>query len=65
MNGVKIINNTKLSYQELGYLIDHISITKKHNYKEEDYLEIKFKETSLSITIRYLKNSSVWKFDKR
>ena len=65
MNGVKIINNTKLSYQELGYLIDHISITKKYNYKEEDYLEIKFKKIPVSVTIRYLKNSSVWKFDKR
>lgn len=65
MSGVKIINNTKLSYQELGYLIDNISITKKHNYKEEDYLEIKFKDKPLSVTIRYLKNSSVWKFDKR
>lgn len=62
---MKIINNTNLSYKEIGKIIDEVMQTKEDtNYVGKiEVGKILYKGKSINITIRYLKRYVEWKFD--
>ena len=63
---MKIINNTDLSYREIGLIIDGIMEDSKEDtnyYDKVDILKINYKNKSIKIQIRYLKRYVEWRFD--
>ena len=63
---MKIINNTNLSYKEIGEIIDEIINTSKEdtNYNRKiEVGKVLYKGDSINITIRYLKRYVEWRFD--
>lgn len=63
---MKIINNTNLSYKEIGEIIDEIINTSKEDTNYEGKIEvgkILYNGDPINITIRYLKRYVEWRFD--
>ena len=63
---MKIINNTNLSYKEIGEIIDEIISTSKEytNYPGKiEVGKILYNGEPINITIRYLKRYIEWRFD--
>ena len=63
---MKIINNTNLSYKEIGEIIDEIINTSKEDTNYEGKIEvgkILYNRDPINITIRYLKRYVEWRFD--
>ena len=63
---MKIVNNTDLSYREIGLIIDGIMEDSKEDtnyYDKVDILKINYKNKSIKIQIRYLKRYIEWRFD--
>lgn len=62
---MKIVNETKLTYEELGRIIDKVMETQGTFYEGKvDYLKVGFKNDVIKIEIRYLKNYTEWRFYK-
>lgn len=63
---MKIINNTDLSYKEIGSIIDLII---KENQEDTHYIgqievgKVEYKKRIIKIQIRYLKKYVEWRFD--
>lgn len=63
---MKIINNTNLSYKEIGQIIDEVINTSKEdtNYVGEiEVGKVLYNGKPINITIRYLKKYVEWRFD--
>ena len=63
---MKIINNTNLSYKEIGDIIDEVINTSKEDTNYDGKIEIGkvlYNGNSINITIRYLKRYVEWRFD--
>ena len=63
---MKIINNTNLSYKEIGEIIDEIINTSKEDTNYDGKIEVVkvlYKSKPINITIRYLKRYVEWRFD--
>lgn len=63
---MKIINNTNLSYKEIGEIIDEIiRISKGYTnyYGKIEVVKILYNRDPINITIRYLKRYVEWRFD--
>ena len=63
---MKIINNTNLSYIQIGEIIDEIIRTSKEDtnyYGKIEVVKILYNRDSINITIRYLKRYVEWRFD--
>ena len=63
---MKIINNTNLSYKEIGEIIDEIISTSKGNTNYVGKIEVGkvlYNGKPINITIRYLKKYVEWRFD--
>ena len=63
---MKIINNTTLSYKEIGDIIDEVTNTSKEDTNYDGKIEIGkvlYNGKPINITIRYLKRYVEWKFD--
>ena len=62
---MKLINNTNLSYKEIGEIIDEIISTSKEDTIYDGKVEVGkvlYKGKSINITIRYLKRYVEWRF---
>lgn len=63
---MKIVNNTDLSYREIGSIIDLII---KENQEDTHYIgqieveKVEYKKRIIKIQIRYLKRYIEWRFD--
>ena len=63
---MKIINNTNLSYIEIGEIIDEIINTSKEDTYYDGKIEVGkvlYKGKPINITIRYLKRYVEWRFE--
>ena len=63
---MKIINNTNLSYKEIGAIIDEIINTSKEDTNYDGKIEVGkvlYNGKPINITIRYLKKFVEWRFD--
>ena len=63
---MKIINNTNLSYKEIGEMIDKIISTSNgytNYYGKIEVGKVLYKGKPINITIRYLKRYVEWRFD--
>lgn len=63
---MKIINNTDLSYKEIGQLIDEVINTSKEDTNYDGKIEVGkvlYNGKPINITIRYLKKFVEWRFD--
>ena len=63
---MKIINNTNLSYKEIGEIIDEIISTSNgytNYYGKIEVVKILYNRDPINITIRYLKRYVEWRFD--
>lgn len=63
---MKIINNTNLSYKEIGEIIDEIINTSKEDTNYDEKIEVGkvlYNGKPINITIRYLKKYVEWRFD--
>lgn len=63
---MKIINNTDLSYKEIGEIIDELISTSNgytNYYGKIEVGKVLYKGKSINITIRYLKRYVEWRFD--
>ena len=63
---MKIINNTNLSYKEIGEIIDEIISASKGNTNYVSKIEVGkvlYNGKPINITIRYLKRYVEWRFD--
>ena len=63
---MKIINNTNLSYKEIGEIIDEIINTSKEDtnyYGKVEVGKVLYKGDPINITIRYLKRYVEWRLD--
>lgn len=64
---MKIVNNTNLTYKEIGMLIDDIiksSIGDTNYYGKVEWTVVKFATHQIRIQIRYLKKYVEWRFDE-
>ena len=59
---MKIINNTNLSYKEIGQIIDEV-INLPKDLEEIEKCNFLYKGKPINITIRYLKRYVEWRFD--
>ena len=62
---MKIINDTYLSYAELGLIIDHIlkkNIADTHYVGKEEVIFVDFGSKTIKIELRYLKRYTEWRF---
>lgn len=60
------INNTNLSYKEIGQIIDEIINTSKEDTNYDGKIEVGkvlYNGKPINITIRYLKKYVEWRFD--
>lgn len=63
---MKLINNTNLSYKEIGQIIDEIINTSKEDTNYVGKIEVGkvlYNGEPINITIRYLKRYVEWRFD--
>ncbi len=63
---MKLINNTNLSYKEIGQIIDKIISTSKgytNYYGKIEVGKVLYNGKPINITIRYLKRYVEWRFD--
>lgn len=63
---MKIVNNTDLSYKEIGSIIDEMIEDSNEDtiyYDKVDILKINYKNKIIKIQIRYLKRYVEWRFD--
>ena len=63
---MKIINNTNLSYKEIGEIIDEIINTSEEDTNYDGKIEVGkvlYNGKPINITIRYLKKFVEWRFD--
>ena len=63
---MKIINNTNLSYKEIGQIIDEVINTSKEDTNYDGKIEVGkvlYNGKPINITIRYLKKFVEWRFD--
>ena len=63
---MKIINNTNLSYKEIGEIIDEIINTSEedtHYIGQIEVGKVEYKKRIIKIQIRYLKRYVEWRFD--
>lgn len=63
---MKIINNTNLSYIQIGEIIDEIINTSKEDTNYDGKIEVGkvlYNGKPINITIRYLKKFVEWRFD--
>ena len=63
---MKIINNTNLSYKEIGQIIDEVINTSKEDTNYVGKIEVGkvlYNGKPINITIRYLKKYVEWRFD--
>lgn len=62
---MKIINNTNLSYKEIGEIIDElIQVKEETNYVGKiEVGKVLYNGEPINITIRYLKKYVEWRFD--
>ena len=62
---MKIVNNTNLSYKEIGQIIDEVMQTKEEtNYVGKIEIgKVLYNGVPINITIRYLKKYVEWRFD--
>ena len=62
---MKIINNTNLSYKEIGQIIDELMQVKEEtNYVGKiEVGKVLYNGKPINITIRYLKKYVEWRFD--
>lgn len=62
---MKIINNTDLSYKEIGQLIDEVMQTKEEtNYVGKIEIgKVLYNGVPINIQIRHLKKYVEWRFD--
>ena len=62
---MKIINDTDLSYAELGLIIDHIlkkNIADPHYVGKEEVIFVDFGSKTIKIEMRYFKRFIEWRF---
>lgn len=65
---MKIINNTNLSYAELGLIIDKVIEESCGNtiyYGKVEIATVEFKGHIINIQIRYLKKYVEWRFSEK
>lgn len=63
---MKIINNTSLSYRQIGYIIDKIVAKSEgdtHYFGQVQFTVIEFNSLKINVQIRYLKRYVEWRFD--
>lgn len=63
---MKIINNTDLSYKEIGQIIDEVINTSKEDTNYVGKIEVGkvlYNGVPINIQIRYLKKYVEWRFD--
>lgn len=63
---MKLINNTNLSYKEIGQIIDEVINTSKEDTNYDGKIEVGkvlYNGKPINITIRYLKKFVEWRFD--
>lgn len=63
---MKLINNTNLSYKEIGQIIDEVINTSKEDTNYDGKIEVGkvlYNGKPINITIRYLKKYVEWRFD--
>ena len=63
---MKIVNNTDLSYKEIGSIIDLIikeSQEDTHYIGQIEVEKVEYKKRIIKIQIRYLKRYVEWRFD--
>ena len=63
---MKMINNTDLSYKEIGQIIDEVINTSKEDTNYDGKIEVGkvlYNGKPINITIRYLKKYVEWRFD--
>lgn len=64
---MKIVNNTDLTYKEIGMLIDSIiksSIDDTNYYGKVEWTVAEFDTHQIKVQIRYLKRYVEWRFDE-
>jgi hypothetical protein len=64
---MKIVNNTDLTYKEIGMLIDGIiksSIDDTNYYGKVEWTVAEFSTHQIKVQIRYLKRYVEWRFDE-
>lgn len=62
---MKIVNNTDLSYKEIGAIMDVIIEDSKedtHYFGQTESVLIKYKDRIIRVEIRYLKRYVEWRF---
>lgn len=63
MQKLKIINNTKLSYSDIGWVIDNITSTDDTMYVgKKDCLIFNHRNCKFRVDITYQKTQTVWCF---
>ena len=62
---MKILNETSLTYEELGRIIDKVMESQVTIYEGKiELLKVGFKNDVIKIQIRYLKSYTEWRFYK-
>ena len=62
---MKIVNETSLSYEELGRIIDKVMECQGTIYEGKiELLKVGFKNDIIKVQIRYLKRYTEWRFYK-
>lgn len=65
---IKIINNTNLTYREIGQIIDYDI---ERSYEDTcyvgkiEYFEVEYKNKKYKVQIRYLKSYVEWRFGEK
>lgn len=63
---MKILNETDLSYKEIGSIIDLIIKESKedtHYFGQVELVKVKYKGKAIRVEIRYLEKYAEWRFD--
>ena len=63
---MKIVNNTNLSYRDIGYIMDHImeiNYCNTVNYEKIEDTVVMLGGLKIKVQIRYLKRYTEWRFD--
>lgn len=65
---IKIVNNTNLSFKEIGEIIDKIiknSVGTTHYYKQIELFNVVSNTEEIRVQIYYLKKYCVWTFTEK